>query len=78
MKKTITWPAAESFALTMPLPITVCPVTRELYGRTEPALNESAARRTLASAGFLVGTPAHEAAMGILEARFDSHKYNSF
>lgn len=75
---TTTYPAAEAFAKSMQLPITVCKVTRELYNRTVPALNEELAGSLIAAAGFRKGTPAHEAAMGILRARFESYLYNSF
>jgi hypothetical protein len=63
------FPAAEDLARRMRLPLTACPVTRELYGYTVPLLDRGLAARQLAAAGHPVGTPAHEAAMGILEAR---------
>jgi len=75
---TTTYPAAESAAKAMQLPVTVCKVTRKLYNRTVPALNEELAASLIASAGFPCGTPAHEAAMGVLRARFESYLYNSF
>lgn len=73
-----TYPNAESFAKSMSLPITVCKVTRELYNRTVPALNEPLASNLIARAGFPKGTPAHEAAMDIVRARFESYFRNSF
>lgn len=64
-----THPAAEALARRMRLPLTACPVTRELYGHTVPVLDRARAARDLAAAGHRVGTGAHEAAMAILEAR---------
>lgn len=63
------FPAAEALARRMELPLTTCPVTRELYGYATPVLDATRASRFLASAGHLIGTPAHSAAMAILEER---------
>jgi hypothetical protein len=69
MKNTSSHPAAEALARRMPLPIKACPTTLELYGYTHPVLNRAWAVRDLCREGYLVGTPAHDAAMAILEAR---------
>lgn len=72
------YPAAEAFARKMRLPVTVCPVTRELYQRTVPTLGIHTAQLMLSAEGIYVGTPAYEAAMAILEARFESYNLNGF
>ena len=66
------FPAAEALARRMEVPLTTCPVTRELYGYAAPILDAPRAARFLASAGHLVGTPAHAVAMAILEERAQS------
>ena len=75
MKNTSSHPAAEALARSMRLPITVDPVTRELYGHAVPVLDRTLAAGQLARAGHLVGTPAHDAAMAILEARVERFSY---
>ena len=75
MNNTSSHPAAEALAWRMQLPLTVDPVTRELYGHAVPVLDRSLASRQLARAGHLVGTPAHDAAMAILEARVERFSY---
>lgn len=71
-----TYPAAEDFARKMRLPIMVDQTVKELYGYTTPALNTSFAADTIAAAGFRKGSPAHDAAMAFLQARFESYLYN--
>lgn len=44
------YPAAERFASTVRLPLTVCPVTRELYGYALPVLDVAAARHIIFAA----------------------------
>lgn len=66
------YPKAEAHAAAMALPMTTCKVTRELYGYALPVLDVTRAAWLLASAGFYCGTPAHAAAIEILNARADA------
>lgn len=71
------YPLAESVALSMRLPITRCSVTDELYGYAYPVLDRAAAARALCAREIYIGTPAHEAAMAILEMRVDNLRETS-
>lgn len=72
------FPAAEAIARKMRLPISVCQVTKELYNYTVPVLGVQTAQIVLSEHGIYKGTPAYEAAMSILEARFESYSQNGF
>lgn len=65
----IRFPKAELLAETMPLPMTVCPVTKELYGTAVPILDEAEARTRLYLAD--VRGPAMDVALDILRERVE-------
>lgn len=65
----VTFPLAEHVARKMKLPVTVCPVSKELYGVSVPVLDEKAAGMAL-SMKDIYGE-AREVALAILNERVE-------